>query len=214
MSHYVYVLTNARMPGLVKIGNTNSPKERFRALFHTGCPQPFDVEVLVEVEGGQDRAVKLEKALHELLAGVRVHAKREFFEMDPERLRPLLELHGAPRPWPLDGEGMMEEDADDQTARKQAKKKRPPLNFKAFGIEAGEVLVPHRVTGAAAARRAEVVGEKKVKLDGSDSEMSLTRATQEVHGFPTARGPCPYWTHQRAVAERDVQRRLRCGSAA
>lgn len=57
--HYIYILSNPAMPGLLKIGFTNRDvKERVRELsVHTGVPKPFEIEYyyltrdVEEVEG-------------------------------------------------------------------------------------------------------------------------------------------------------------------
>lgn len=76
---YVYVLTNASMPGLVKIGRTDGdPTNRARELSSdTGVPTPF---VVVYQRLFRD-CVNAEASLHILLErnGSRVSANREFF---------------------------------------------------------------------------------------------------------------------------------------
>ncbi|MCA3028979.1 MAG: GIY-YIG nuclease family protein [Rhodocyclaceae bacterium] len=48
---WVYVITNAGMPGLVKVGFTmKDPDERARELAHTGNPHPYEVDYQVWVE--------------------------------------------------------------------------------------------------------------------------------------------------------------------
>lgn len=51
MTGYVYILSNAAMPGLLKIGKTTrTPDERARELARgTGVPGPYTVEHSVEV---------------------------------------------------------------------------------------------------------------------------------------------------------------------
>ena len=47
--NYVYVLTNPAMPGLVKIGRTDSsdPTTRVTQLYPTGVPVPFEARCLI-----------------------------------------------------------------------------------------------------------------------------------------------------------------------
>ena len=76
---YVYVLTNAAMPGLVKIGHSvNCGKTRARDIYQTGVPLPFDVafEMLV------DDSYEIEQLVHEDLQKDRVSEQREFFRCD------------------------------------------------------------------------------------------------------------------------------------
>jgi hypothetical protein len=75
----VYVLTNPRMQGLVKIGFTLGTVEgRAKELDATGTPEPFEIAYQVEVRGPES----LERRAHSLLTGYRVRNSREFFEVD------------------------------------------------------------------------------------------------------------------------------------
>ena len=81
MPKIIYVLTNEAMPGLVKIGFTDSDVEsRMTDLSRaSGVPLPFECYFAAEVID----ATKLEKTLHQFFAEVRVNPKREFFKIDP-----------------------------------------------------------------------------------------------------------------------------------
>lgn len=175
---YVYVATNPAMPGLAKIGVTSTPGQRLRNLFTTAVPLPFDPVVVVEVQG-DGRADQVEKALHHLLEEEQVHPKREFYRVEPERLRPLLTLLGTETK-------AGKEDRQDAQAVRRYRRRRPNLDFKRMGIEPGEELVG--LDGSTA----KVTGSRKVVYEGR--EMSLTEATMVNRGFPSARGPCPYWS--------------------
>ena len=76
---YVYCLTNACMPDIVKIGMTmDDPEVRAVELSSvTGVPSPFQVAISKRIVNPREK----EKALHELLTslGFRVNNKREFF---------------------------------------------------------------------------------------------------------------------------------------
>lgn len=74
---FVYVLANAKMPGLVKIGKTDRLiGERARELFTTGVPVAFDVEFGLTTSHPKD----VEDTAHSLLAAHRL-PRREFFEV-------------------------------------------------------------------------------------------------------------------------------------
>ncbi len=74
---FVYVLTNAAMPGMVKIGFTmKMPTERAAELSTTGVPQPFEVEYYCLVE----EPASLEAQVHRAMAAARQNADREFFK--------------------------------------------------------------------------------------------------------------------------------------
>lgn len=88
----VYVLSNPWMPGLVKIGKTTSTrlKARMQNLYSTGVPAPFKVEFSCSL--GLSDYSDVEAALHNAFANQRVNKNREFFQIEPERVIPLLEI--------------------------------------------------------------------------------------------------------------------------
>lgn len=81
MTGYVYCLTNASFPGLVKIGKTrHDPKSRAAQLGSaTGVPTRFDIAWSRRVSD-IDAA---ESALHDALRHCRVNTRREFFKCEP-----------------------------------------------------------------------------------------------------------------------------------
>lgn len=75
---FVYILSNAGMPGLLKIGfTTKVPTERAAELNTTGVPSPFEVEYYCLIEG----AAALESVMHRELASARHTNDREFFRL-------------------------------------------------------------------------------------------------------------------------------------
>ena len=89
MPDIVYVLTNEAMPGLVKIGRTNSElAQRIRQLFQTGVPLPFELFYACEVNDG----TFVEAQLHDAFGDHRVSRNREFFRIAPERIQAALSL--------------------------------------------------------------------------------------------------------------------------
>ena len=76
---YVYIMTNASMPGMVKVGKTRrSSAERAKELYQTGVPKPFVVcEEVLSPDCGE-----LESFVHAALADCRVSQSREFFATD------------------------------------------------------------------------------------------------------------------------------------
>ena len=80
---YVYILTNAGMPNLIKIGYTNrTPEQRASELYDkiTGVPMPFEVAHKLACENPQ----KLESEIHEALKAFRPNKDREFFKYPPD----------------------------------------------------------------------------------------------------------------------------------
>lgn len=88
----VYVLSNPWMPGLVKIGKTTSTrlKARMQNLYGTGVPEQFKVEFSCSL--GLDEYSEVEAMLHNAFADQRVNKNREFFQIEPERVIPILEF--------------------------------------------------------------------------------------------------------------------------
>lgn len=85
----VYLLTNPAMPGLVKIGHTINLTERMQRLYATsGVPLPFNCYYAVEV----DNHISLEKRMHNGLAPNRINSGREFFKINPEEAKNLLQI--------------------------------------------------------------------------------------------------------------------------
>ncbi len=88
LSGYVYVLSNPRMPGLLKIGSTTrSVPERVAELNSaTGVPVPFAVEAYFAVASPEE----MELSIHQRLSQHRVLG-REFFEIGLEEVIRILE---------------------------------------------------------------------------------------------------------------------------
>ena len=79
---YVYILTNAGMPNLIKIGYTSrTPEARASELYDkiTGVPMPFEVAHKLPCKNPQ----KLESQIHEALKAFRPNKDREFFKYPP-----------------------------------------------------------------------------------------------------------------------------------
>lgn len=80
---WVYVLSNAAMPGIVKIGHSeySDVQQRVTELSRqTAVPVPFNLEYSVLVEAPH----KIELTVHRKLHQHRVSPKREFFYLDAE----------------------------------------------------------------------------------------------------------------------------------
>ena len=170
MSSIVYVLTNEAMPTIIKIGRTSddSPLVRMDELYNTSVPLPFECAIAIKI--ADDQGPKLEKALHKAFAPDRVNPSREFFWTEPERVRAILEV------WPdcedVTPQANRDEENVDADAVRQARLRRPNLNFAEMGIPEGGVLVSVNDEE----EEATVVGEKRVLFRGE--EMFLTRATK------------------------------------
>ena len=130
----IYVLTNPAMPNLVKIGRTTNLNERIRSLSnHSGVPVPFECYYACEVEDGD----KVEKSIHDAFGDHRTNPKREFFEIDPERVISILRLVEVKDITPADD--IVEDDVDRKTLKKE-REKREKFKFSMVNIKPGEVL--------------------------------------------------------------------------
>ena len=83
MTGIVYVVSNAAMPGLVKIGQTTREniEERMKALYSTDVPLPFECEMAFEVDT-ETEAKHIEKELLDEFAQDRLHMNREFIKLE------------------------------------------------------------------------------------------------------------------------------------
>jgi T5orf172 domain len=79
MTGYLYILSNAAYPALLKVGQTtDSPEKRIRQLSSTGVPFPFVLEACFRVKNPKQS----ESTMHEALALYRSSKDREFFNID------------------------------------------------------------------------------------------------------------------------------------
>ena len=172
----IYVLTNPAMPGMVKIGKTaRDPEARIKELSGTNVPVPFECYFAAQVADAEI----LEKKLHQLFSENRVNPKREFFELDPLRVK-LAICIGDATPLTV-SEGDTAETSEDLAAGKRLGKKRSKIQLSAIGIKAGDVLKwcdDETVTAV-------VHHENDVTFEGD--VMSMSRAARAVC---TSRGQC------------------------
>ena len=87
----VYVLSNPAFDKYVKVGKTVDLEQRLRQLDNTSVPLPFRCEFAIEVND----ETKAEHLVHQAFADVRVRSKREFFEIDAQRVIAALKLTGG-----------------------------------------------------------------------------------------------------------------------
>lgn len=85
----IYVLTNPVMPGVIKIGKTDvSIQARLKQLYTTSIPIPYECYYAKRVAFYHN----VERKIHAIFDDVRINPKREFFRLDPEKVRLLLDL--------------------------------------------------------------------------------------------------------------------------
>ena len=86
----IYILTNESMPNLIKIGLTKRDdlNIRIKELYTTGVPLPFNIYYACLVNDSK----RTEDILHKLFKENRINKKREFFQIDPEKVITALSL--------------------------------------------------------------------------------------------------------------------------
>ena len=185
----IYVLTNPAMPGLVKIGKTTQSDvtARISQLYTTGVPLPFDCEYAVKVA---DMA-QVENALHFAFGDNRVNLNREFFEIDPERVKAILDLLKIEDVTPgVDVEVQEGIDAASKTASDRFKSRRPNLNFGDLRIPVGAELKFTRRDATAI-----VVDDRSiVRYEGEDVAISLLTGRLMESNYYVGAGR--FWTYE------------------
>ncbi len=196
---FVYILTNACMPGLVKIGRTDHPDPTLRVdgLFNTSLPFAFDIEYAYRCADSRE----VEKALHLAFAPQRVNPRREFFSLEPDQPIAILELLNERSPGSAceateefqqqQEEGTSEVTQLDKSAADAYRNRRPNINFSELGIPIGAVLNSN--IGDDGDITATVIENRKVIFRGSN--MSLGHATKMLLCTNFNSSPTPYWTY-------------------
>ena len=129
----VYILTNQSMPGLIKIGRTESNvSQRMTELFNTSLPLPFECYYAARVK---DYAL-VEKSFHKAFDDFRVNSSREFFRLDPYKAKVILELLAEEDVTPRENSAL---DPESNAALEKASK-IGKFSFTSVGIPGGSIL--------------------------------------------------------------------------
>jgi hypothetical protein len=134
---FVYVLTNAAMPGFVKIGLTRKDdlSERLRQLDTTSVALPFECFYSARVPD----CGKLERVLHRVFGDKRSRPNREFFRADPDLARLIIDLVKIEeRPVSDAEQGITPDQREEIEAEKE--RKAPRIDFDRLGLPEGTVL--------------------------------------------------------------------------
>ncbi len=189
----VYILSNPRMPGLVKIGRTTviGLKQRIQMLSSSSSiPMPF----VLEFAGTIKHDIPAERLLHQAFKDKRINKKREFFEISPEEAYELLEMLVEKRIF-IDEKDLVEDKEDKislNQAIKKEKKQIENFNFDMVNIEDNEVLYFSKDKNITCT----VNGGNKVLFEGN--EETLTSAARKVLkklGTPLDNPRGPYYWH-------------------
>lgn len=190
MSGIVYLLTNPVMPGLTKIGKTNinGLESRLQTLYNTSVPIPFHCFYACEVEDPD----LVEKKLHDAFGDHRVNKKREFFEIDAERVKSVLELLAINDVTPTEEKF---EDSDDKVAYEKASEIRSRINFKMLDIPIGSTLTFSKDENIVAT----VVTNRTIEYSGVETSISSSAAdilTSQFGYKSRAVSGSDYWTFE------------------
>ena len=185
----VYLLTNPCMPGLVKIGMTTQEDidKRMRELYTTGVPVPFECQFACKVNNKD--CAKIEKALHTAFDPQRVNKNREFFKINVEQAKAILELfHHTDVTEDVSEEIQNDLTDEDKAASSKAQAKRPPLNFYEMGLQKGDLLVwkddPSKTVT--------IISDRRVSYQGED--VSISALSAKLKGYKVKHiQPTPHW---------------------
>lgn len=185
----VYVLTNAKMPGVVKIGLTRNDDvgQRVKQLYTTGVPVPYEVHYSAKVPD----CAKLERVLHQVFDDKRVRNDREFFESDPDLARLIIDLVKIEERQVSDAEQGISVEQRVKIETEKAKR-APGLTFERLGIEIGTTLTLIKDPSITC----DVIGPSKVLYQGAEmtpSASALSALHTLGYNWPTASG-FDYWT--------------------
>lgn len=187
MAEIVYILINDAMPGFVKIGFTaKDVEQRIRELDSSGLPLPFECFYAAKVNRGKE----VEKTLHDIFKDYRVRPNREFFRVDPDRVRSAISLVAIEEITPKIDLNLSQEDlqalADNQ--------RRQPFRFSLAKVPLNSELQFTRDES----KTCRVIDDKYVEFNGQ--AMSLSGAAQLIlkqmgYKAPAVQGPL-YWSYK------------------
>ena len=188
----VYLLTNPYMPGLVKIGMTKQTdlEKRMKELYTTGVPVAFECRFACKVNNKD--CAKIEKALHTAFEPQRVNKNREFFKINVEQAKAILELfHHTDVTEDVSEEIENDLTQDDKEASEKAKTKRPPLNYYEMGIHKGDILKWKDDPSITVT----VISDRKVSYNGE--EVSISALSAQLKGYKVRHiQPTPHWLYE------------------
>ena len=187
----VYLLTNPVMPGLVKIGMTAQEDidKRMKELYTTGVPVPFECQFACKVKTSD--CAKIEKALHTAFSPQRINANREFFRIQVEQAKAILELfHHEDITTDVTEEIENDLTPEDKAASVKVQKHRPALDFYEMGMQKGDILVwkddPSIIVT--------IISDRKIEYEGE--EMSISALSATLKGYKVKHiQPTPHWLY-------------------
>ncbi len=198
MSEIVYVLSNEAMPGYVKVGRTTtSLEQRVKELSSsTSIPLPFTVAYACTVTDSHF----VETQLHNAFSDQRVNPRREFFNVDPERVVAALKLAEIQNITPTKD---IVDSPEDQQALNEARQIRARFNFNMVGIPLGAQLYFSR-DNTITATVVGLSGSETIEFNGERT--SLSRAAQQILGYTNAVSGTAYWSYDGETLDERRQR--------
>ena len=199
MTEIVYILTNPAIPDLIKVGRTTNLEDRLRNLSgHSGVPVPFEVYFACEVED----ATAVEKRLHFGFGDHRINPKREFFSINPERVKAILEGWSLKDVTPTSD---IVEDQEDVETLKRVRARKPVFRFSMVDIPKGSKLTFIRDETVSCS----VAGDREVEFDGEVTSLNQVTLnllnTRFGKDWGSVRGP-DFWLYE---DETLTERRMR-----
>ena len=194
----VYLLTNPVMPGLVKIGMTTQKEieQRMKELYTTGVPLPCECQFACKVK--KSDCAKIEKALHTAFGPQRINANREFFRIQVEQAKAILELfHHEDITTDVTVEIENDLTPEDKAAAVKAQIHRPALNFYEMGMQKGDILVWKDDPSISVT----IISDRKVEYEGE--ECSISALSAQLKGYKVKHiSPTPHWLFkERSLSE-------------
>lgn len=194
MAEYVYVLTNPAFPDFVKIGRTTRQiSERVKELNRqTGVPSPFEVYCCFEFPKGRSKPV--EKGIHKGLDNCREISNKEFFKINPDDAKSLLESYSDGKRIVLKDEDVITSPEEQKSLDRQ-RKVSERFSFPGLEIKKGAEITfdkdPKKIAVVAGDR--EVVYKGETGTLGAITKNILRR--DYGYNWKTCRGT-NYWSYQ------------------
>jgi hypothetical protein len=180
------------MPGLVKIGMTKQEdlEKRMKELYTTGVPVAFECQFACKVNSKD--CAKIEKALHKAFEPQRINKNREFFRINVEQAKAILELfHHTDVTDDVTEEIQNDLTDDDKAASSKAMAKRPALNFYEMGLQKGDILTWKDDSSIFVT----ITSDRKVSYNGE--EVSISALSAQLKGYKVRHiQPTPHWLYK------------------
>ena len=168
---YIYIMTNPRLNGMVKIGYAKDVEQRRQQLSTTALPYDYEVYATYETSGNLEDK-KLHKMIDNLNPDLRVSKSREFFVMSPEDAYELLEAIAI-----ISGSQDKLKKVKVIASTTSQKIKRPAVNFEKCNIPVGAELVFIEDESV----KVIVVNEHKVQYNNELT--SLSAVAKSIKGY-------------------------------